>query len=147
MIPSELNLLVWRGTTFEIELVSQVKNFIFDPVVHNSPADLKRTHAENLEYYGFTYDYLNFASVYNSADLVVMPPWRQKGDENRAPLLSLTVAAGGIQFTSTSVKVGISAEATQLIDFDSGTYKLLLHTTDGKTDGLIYGDFDVKGER
>ena len=147
MIPAKLDLLVWRGTSFEIELMSQVKNFVFDPAIHNGPADLKRTHAENLEYYGFVWEYVDFASLYTEASLVVLKPWVQNGSEEREPLLQLSSLTGEIKLTNNSVKVGIDAIDTQGILFDKGSYKLLLTTATGKVDGLVYGIMNVKGER
>ena len=147
MIPAKLDLLVWRGTSFEIELMSQVKNFVFDPAIHNGPADLKRTHAENLEYYGFVWEYVDFASLYTEASLVVLKPWVQNGSEEREPLLQLSSLTGEIELTNNSVKVGIDAIDTQGILFDKGSYKLLLTTVTGKVDGLVYGIMNVKGER
>lgn len=147
MIPAKLDLLVWRGTSFEVELLSQVKNYLFDPAVHNGPADLKRTHTENLEYYGFVWEYVDFASLYTEATLVVVKPWDQNGNEVRTHLLELSLLNGDIELTSNSVKVEINAEITQQLSFDSGSYKLLLTTAAGKVDGLVYGTVTVKGER
>ena len=147
MIPSKLDLLVWRGTSFELELISQVKNYLYDPAVHNGAADRKRTHAENLEHYGFVWEYVDFLSLYTQAELVVMKPWQQNMDESREPLLELSMENGGIQLTTSSIKVGIDAEETQEIMFDKGVYKLRLFTEEGKVDGLIYGEMNVKGER
>ena len=147
MIPTKLDPIIWRGTSFELELVAQVKSYLFDPAVHNGPADLKRTHAENLEYYGFVWEYVDFAALYPEASLVVLHPWQQNQDEQRTPLLSLTKLAGDIELTDKSLKIGIDAEVTQDIDFDKGSYKLLLTTAAGKVDGLIYGTITVKGEK
>lgn len=148
MIPSKLDLLVWRGTSFETELVSQVKKFVYDPALHDSPADLRRSHAENLEYYGFVWEYVDFASLYDSASLIVLKPWGQQGTEDRETLLSLTAELnGGIELTDHSVKIGIPAALTRQLAFDKGSYKLLLTTTNNKVDGLIYGTMHVKGEK
>lgn len=148
MIPSKLDLLVWRGTSFETELVSQVKKFTYDPALHNSPADLRRSHAENLEHYGFVWEYVDFATLYATASLVVRKPWGQQGAEEREILLSLdTGVNGGIELTDHSVKIGIPATLTQQLAFDKGSYKLLLTTANNKVDGLIYGTMHVKGEK
>jgi hypothetical protein len=147
MIPSKLDLTIYRGTTFELELVSQIKKYIYDPAIHTGASDLKRSHAENLEYHGFTYEYVNFSSIYDSASLLIMKPWEQSGDEARQPLMTLNTTNGRISLTTTSVKLGISAADTQEIDFDSGSYKLLLVTAAGKTDGLIHGMVTIEGER
>ena len=147
MIPSKLDLLVWRGTSFELELVAQVKQYVYDPAVHTGAADLKRTHAENLEYYGYVWGYVDFATMYNTASLVVLRPWEQNPNEVREPLLQLTAADGDIELTSRSVKVGIAAAETQGLVFDKGSYKLLLTTLAGKVDGLVYGTMTVKGEK
>jgi len=147
MIPYKLDLLVWRGTSFELELVSQAKKFVFDPAVHNGPADLKRTHAENLEYYGFVWEYVDFSSLYAQSSLVVLRPWQQNSNEDREPLLELSLMQGGIELTTSSVKIGIDADETQAIAFDKGSYKLQLITAAGKVDGLVYGTMNVKGEK
>jgi len=147
MIPSKLDLLVWRGTSFELELISQVRNYLYDPAVHTGAADRKRTHAENLDYYGFEWEYVDFASLYVRAELVVVKPWQQDMDESREPLLELSIENGGIELTESSVKVGIGADETQDIMFDKGVYKLRLFTAQDKVDGLIYGEMNVKGER
>lgn len=147
MIPSELDLLIWRGTSFEIELVSQVKVYTYDPDVNNAPADLKRSHSENLEHYGFVYSYVDFTTIYASATLDIMKPWRQNGDETRKPLYTLSTTNGLIELTDHSVKLGIPADQTQLLSFDSGVYKLLLTTADNKTDALVFGSVSVQGER
>lgn len=147
MTPSKLDLTIWRGTSFELELVSQLKNYVYDPAVHNSPADLKRTHAENLEHYSYVYEYVDFATLYPTAILQIMRPWRQNGSEDREPLMELSLANGEIELTDQSVKIGISADETQEIDWDKGTYKLLLTSVAGKIDGLTYGQVEVYGER
>lgn len=147
MIPSKLDVLVWRGTSFELELVSQVKKYTYDPAIHIGAADLKRTHAENLEYYGYVWEYVDFATLYTKAELFVMKPWAQSVGEEREPLLELTTASGNIELTANSVKIGIAAADTQDIEFDKGTYKLLLTTLAGKVDGLTYGTMNVKGEK
>jgi len=147
MIPYKLDLLVWRGTSFELELVSQVKSFVFDPAVHNGPADLKRTHTENLEHYGFVWEYVDFATLYAAASLIVLRPWQQNNNEDREALLELSLTQGGIELTASSVKIGIDAAETQEIAFDKGSYKLLLTTAAGKVDGLVYGTMNVKGEK
>jgi hypothetical protein len=147
MIPSKLDLLIWRGTSFELELVSQIKNYIFDPDVHNAPADLRRTHAENLAHYGYTYDYVDFNTVYTAAELIVLPPWRQNASENRTPLITWTTTGNHILLGTRSVQIGIGPSDTQAIDFDSGNYKLILITASGQIDGMTYGELTIKGEK
>jgi len=147
MLPSKLDLIFWRGTTFELELVSQVKKYVYDPAIHTGVSDLKRSHVENLEYYGYVYEYVDFSTLYDSGKLVITKPWMQEGDEEREPLLILETQYNNIEFTSSSVKVGLDAEATQELEFDSGNYKLLLETTAGKVDCLVYGTVSVQGER
>lgn len=147
MIPSKLDILVWRGTSFELELVAQVKNYTYDPAVHIGAADLKRTHAENLEHYGYVWEYVDFATLYTKAELFVMKPWAQSVGEQREAMMELTIPSGNIELTTKSVKIGISAVDTQDIEFDKGTYKLMLITAAGKVDGLIYGTMNVKGEK
>lgn len=147
MIPSKLDLLVWRGTTFELELVSQVKKYTYDPAIHVGAADLKRTHAENLEKYGYVWEYVDFATLYPQATLTVMKAYNQNSIEPREPILELSAEQGSIELTSNSVKIGMNADETQDIEFDKGTYKLMLITAQNKVDGLIYGTMHVKGER
>jgi hypothetical protein len=62
-------------------------------------------------------------------------------------LLTLSLANGRIELTDKSVKLGVVAADTQDIEFDAGTYKLLLTTPLGKVDGLVYGSVTVQGER
>lgn len=147
MKPAKLDLKIWRGTDFELELVSQIKKYTYDPALHNKPADLKRTHTENLEFHGFVYEYVDFLALYPTAELIVLPPWRKNQTGERSPLLSLTKAAGDIELTSKSVKIGIAALETEAIAFDTGSYKLLLTTLAGKVDGLVYGTVLVEGDR
>lgn len=143
MIPSKLDLLIWRGTSFELELVSQVKSYIYDSDVHNAPADLKRSHAENLKHYGYVYEYVDFAMLYTAANIDIVSPWKQ---DEKTPLMSLSLEEGHIALTNKSVQIGISAADTQNIEFDKGIYKLLLTTSTGKVDGLVYGEVDVQSE-
>lgn len=145
MIPSKLDLTFWRGTSFDLELISQVKVFVYDPTIHNGPADLKRTHLENLEHYGFVYEYIDFATKYDTAELKIVQPWSKQGDVVSKPLMTLSLANNDIELTDKSVKVGLSAAATKLIKFDSGSYELLLTTPSGKVDGLLYGPVTVMG--
>jgi len=147
MIPSKLDIVFWRGTTFELELISQVKKFIYDPAIHNEISDLKRSHQENLEFYGYNYEYVDFASLYESARLIVTKPWLQAGDEEREPLLILDTEYNDIELTASSVKIGLSSEVTQELEFDSGNYKLKLETSLGKIDCLTFGAVSVQGER
>lgn len=147
MIPSKLDLQIWRGTTFELELISQVKNYIYDPDIHTGALDLKRTHAENLEFYGYTYEYADFSTIYADAVLTVLKPWRQNSKEERTSLLELSLADGDIELTTTGIKIGMSDEETKTLTFDSGSYELKLITPAGKVDILIHGTLSVKGER
>ena len=150
MTPSQLDLVIWRGTSFEIELISQVKNFIFDPATHTDPMDLKRTHHENLEHYGFTLDYVDFATLYTVAELIIMKPWKQQTPRSgavREPLLTLTLANSDIVLGPRSVVAGMDPDDTEEIDWNSGTYKLKLTTLAGKTDCLVYGDVTVLGDK
>lgn len=142
MIPSKLDLTIWRGTTFELELVTQVKKYTFDPAIHNSPADLKRTHLENLAHYGFVYEYVDFATLYAGATLEIFKPWRNM--DPRDPLLTLTVASGHIQLTARSVKIGLSVAETKDLKFSAGNYELMLTTVAGKVDGFTQGTVAVK---
>lgn len=147
VIPHKMDLLVWRGTSFELELVSQVKKFLFDHAIHNSQADMKRTHAENLALYGYVWEYVDFSALYTEANLVVMRPWEQQTEEHREPLLQLTSLNRDIELTANSVKIGIAAQDTQGLCFDKGVYSLRLTTLAGKIDGLVYGVMQVKGDK
>jgi hypothetical protein len=161
MTPSKNDIEIWRGTTFELELVSQFKNYVYDPAVHYSNADKKRTHAENLEYYGFDYEYIDFASIYTRAELVIRKPWAAQtkaGD----PIFTLTTEPdGGLELTNKSIRIGIPAEVTNNIEFDSGVYELNLIIAENlsdtdiragvepndKVDKLVYGSVTVMGKK
>lgn len=149
MTPSKLDITIHRGTSFELELVSQIKSFVFDPDIHNSLADRKRTHAKNLEHYGFTYEYIDFASVYNNVELIVDKSWAKAGD-NAKPIMVLSSLDDDLELTDKSVKIGISFEDTQKIEFDTGKYKLSLTSgvyPDEKIDNLIYGEITILGKK
>jgi hypothetical protein len=145
MIPTKLDITIWRGISFELELISQIKNFTYDPAIHTSTADLKRTHTQNLEYYGFVYEYIDFLTTYASAELIIRKPWIKAGQQATDPLMTLAVLSG-LELTSNSVKIAIAAADTAPIEFDAGTYELLLTTATGKVDGLIFGDVTVLGK-
>ena len=147
MTPSKLDIVIYRGTTFELELLSQIKVYIYEPSIHNSIADTKRTHAENMEFYGFIYQYINFLSLYTYANLNIIKPWIRDGQNNSGPIFSLNNTDGGIELTTQSVKIIIDDASTKNIEFDSGSYKLLLTTEDGKVDGLVYGTVTVIGDK
>lgn len=147
MLPKRLNITIRRGVTFELELITQKKVFNYDPETNVGPTDLKRSYQENLEEYGFVYAYLDFATDYDSASLEVIKPWIKSGGQALPPLLTLTSAGGDIILGDKSIKIIISAADTKKIEFDEGTYELLLTTLAGKVDGLIYGDVVVTGDK
>lgn len=146
MIANKLDLKLSRGIAFEMELVAQTKNYIYDPALHDEPADLRRTHAENLEHYGFTYAYIDFASSYAAADLIVLPAWLRDGDDSPTPLLHLQIGSG-LTLTSRSVQIGIEPADTEAAIFNSGVYELILTTALGRVDKLVYGKVEVHGHR
>ncbi|RLB94164.1 MAG: hypothetical protein DRH26_02015 [Deltaproteobacteria bacterium] len=146
MTPSKLDIKIWRGTTYELELISQVKNYIYDPDINNDPLDLQRTHKENIDYYGFVYEYIDFIAIYSAAELIIRKPWIRSGAEATTPLMTLSLANGDIELTDQSVKIGIDPDETKIIEFDAGTFELLLTTSGGKVDSLIFGDVEVLGK-
>jgi hypothetical protein len=143
MTPSKLNLEVWRGATLRLELVAQTKTYVYDPAIHNTLLDQKRSHEENLEFYGSTYAYIDFNSTYVSAELMVAKAW-DKLNKN-APLLTLNDPATEIILGDRSVIILISDDITQDLAFDSATYKLRLTKANGDVDLFTYGSFDVFG--
>jgi len=166
MTPTKLDLPIRRGTSFEIELVSQVKNYVYDPDVHNAPADLKRTHAENLAHYGYVYEYIDFASIYDRAELVIRKPYTGVGDST--PLLTITTPEEGVEQTLTvleltdkSVKIGISPEDTAKMNFNTAIFELHLiieedlsdeeiragAMSQDEIDTLVYGNVAVTGDK
>ena len=62
---------VKKGTTFNNHLILQKAIPKYDPSVHNNTADLQRTHAENIAYYGYTYEYIDVDSLYHHAELKI----------------------------------------------------------------------------
>lgn len=146
MLPTEFDLVIRRGVTFGIELIGQVKVYTYDPATDTTPADLQRTHAENLEHHGFTYEYIDFLTDYNAAELHVYRSYKN-GQEAKEPIMTLTLANGDIELTNKSVKVGITDEATQEIDFNAGMYELNLITAAGQVDGLNFGKVTVYGHK
>lgn len=166
MTPTKLDLPIRRGTSFEIELVSQVKKYVYDPDVHTAPADLKRTHAENLEHYGYTYEYIDFATTYTRAELVIRKPYT--GVNSPDPLLTVKTAEEGVESTQTlleltdkSVKIGISPEDTKAMSFNTAVYELNLIIEESlsadevragaqsrdEIDTLVYGNVTVSGDK
>jgi hypothetical protein len=160
MIPIEEDLKVFRGVTFQIERVHQVKVYNYDPEVHNAKMDRMRSHEQNLEHYGFDWAYIDFLAVYDKAELIVTKPWIKTGQAGE-PLLELSLESGDIELTDTTVKVTIHSPDTQDLDFDSGVYKLKLINSEAlvpedqrsgvepndQVDCLLYGKFTVYGER
>jgi hypothetical protein len=53
MKSQELDIPLFRDKTFQVELVSQYKNYNYNPETDTEPADLQRTHAQNLEHHGY----------------------------------------------------------------------------------------------
>jgi len=146
MIPTKLDLVFWRGISFELELISQIKTFTYDPAVNDTAADLQRTHAENLKHHGFVYAYIDFLATYTVAELIIKKPFLRAGQDSGTPLLTLTLAASDITLTDQSVQIAYAAADTLEIDFSAGSYELLLTTAAGKVDGLVFGDVKVLGK-
>lgn len=161
MTPSRHDIKVWRGTSFEMELITEIKAYNYDPAVNQTGADLRRTHAENLEFHGFTYEYVDFASLYDRAEMIIRKSWIKQGQAAGESILELTTDNGGLQLTDKSVKIGISSEGTQELEFDSGVLELkliieeVLSDEDIKAgvepelviDKLIYGTVTVLGTK
>lgn len=146
MLPTELDLVIRRGTTFGLELIGQAKVYNYDPATDTTPADLQRTHAENLEHHGYVYEYIDFLTDYSAAELIIVKSYKN-GQEAKEPLMTLTLAAGDIELTAKSVVVSISDEDTQAIDFNAAMYELLLITAAGDVDGLNFGKVTVMGHK
>lgn len=147
MKPKQIDIVIRRGVSFELELIAQVKIQTYDPNTHIGPADLKRTHAENQAHYGFTYAYLDFASVYSNAELRIMKPWVKAGQAPTKPLMTLTKGVNEITFTSKSTKVVMDPDTTKSLEFDAGSYELLLLRSGNAIDCLAYGEVTVLGDK
>lgn len=161
MTPSKHDIEIWRGASFELELISEVKVYTYDPALHHGVSDAQRTHAENLEHYGFTYEYIDFATIYDYAELSIRKPWIKYGQATAEPILLLNTDNGGLELTDNSVRIGINAVDTKNIEFDSGVFELVLiieeelsqadimagATPENKIDKLIYGTAVVLGEK
>lgn len=147
MTPSKLDLVIWRGATFTKELISQSKTYLFDPAVNNTPVDLKRSHSENLEHYGFNYAYVDFAADYTEAELIIFKPWDNNRGGVKNPLLILKASTNDIVLGSSSIKITIDSDDAQALDFESGNYKLRLTKADGTIDLFLYGSVVVRGDR
>lgn len=160
MTPNRHDLEIWRGSSFELELVSQIKIYKFD-MANMVAADQARTHAENLKYYGFVYEYINFLDIYDEARMHIRRPWVRNGNTANEALFTLSTENGRLELTETSVKIGISAEEARLMDFDQATYDLELviygpttvqnrmagTMSNDKVDKLVFGSFIVNGEK
>lgn len=145
LVPAQKDLTIWRGASFIVEYTAQNKVYAYDPSVHTTLADRKRTHEENLVHYGHAFEYVNFFK-YTSAELIVIKPWVRDGQVSE-PILSLTAAAGDIILTSTKIVVTLPPADTEAILFDSGIYKLLLTMATGQVDLLAYGSVTVRGDK
>jgi len=146
MDPIQRDLVIWRGASFITEFITQNKVYTYDPPLETpTVADSKRSHAENLEFYGFTYEYVDFLSLYTSAALVIKRPWVRDG-QSTEPLLILTTD-DSIELTAIKTIVKVDPEDTKTILFDSGTYSLLLTKSDGQVDLLAYGTVTVRGDK
>lgn len=147
MTPQELDLPISRDKTFQIELVSQYKNYSYDPDTDTEPADLQRTHAENLEFHGYVYEYIDFAATYDSAELVISKAYSQ----DTTPVMTLINAAAdltGILLTDKSVIITITAEDAKTFSVDDAVYQLrLLIDATSTVDVLVYGKVIVTGEK
>lgn len=147
MIPIKHNIDIWRGTSFEEEFVSQIKTYNYDPVVNNTKADLIRTHAENLKYYGFEHSYVDFDTTYIRSELICSKAWLKMSQTPTAPLMVLTSEEGNIVLGNNNIKILMNPEITSNIEFDSAVYELLLYQASGKIDKLLYGDMSVLGNK
>ena len=143
MTPSKLDLEIWRGATFRRELVTQTKTFIYNPAVHTSAVDLKRSHEENLEFYGANFAYVDFLSTYVSAELAIVKAWDKL--EQNTPLLILDDLVNNLILGAKSITIVIDDATTQLLNFDSGSYKLRLTKANGDVDLFTYGSVTVFG--
>jgi hypothetical protein len=151
MIPAELTLNIWKGCSFDIELVSQFKQYIYDPAIHDSLADHKRSYKENLEFYGFTYQFIDFVTIYDLAELRVYPSWQAKEVAIPEVIFKMTSGQKEIILTDKSIKLHLSAEVTSELKFSQGMYELdLTNIISGKSkviDRFIFGDINVSGEQ
>lgn len=147
MKPRNVDIVMRRGVSFELELIAQVKVYNYDPTTNIGPADLKRTHADNQEHYGFVYAYVDFATVYTYAELRVIKPWVKAGQPATRPLLLLNNNATEIILTNKSTKILIGSDITKYLDFDAGIYELLLTRADGIIDCLAYGEVTILGDK
>ena len=151
MIPAELTLNIWKGCSFNIELVSQIKNYAYDPAIHNSPADHKRSYKENLEFYGFTYQFIDFITLYSSGELRVYTSWKSKESSTPDVIFSMDTDHAQIIFTDKSVKLHLSSDDTSKLEFTQGIYELdLSSAAPGEidiVDRFIFGDINVSGEQ
>lgn len=149
MNPNRLDIEILRGSDFELELIAQVKTYLYDPLTDTAPSDIRRSHQENLDFYGHTYVYIDFLADYTPADceLVVRKGWLRQGADTSEPLLELGVGTG-LTLTYKSVDIGLTATETAVLEFDSGTYELLVkHAATGKVSQLVYGKVTVTGEK
>jgi hypothetical protein len=148
MIPAELTLNIWKGCSFNIEFVSQYKDYVYDPAIHDSVADHKRSYKENLEFYGFDYRFINFLALYDSAELRVYSSWDKTSGE---PIFTMTSKDKQITFTDKSVKLHLSANKTTELGFTQGIYELDLTAGNPKAiyvvNRFIFGDINVSGEQ
>ena len=140
-----MDLKIYRGETFTLPLVAQIKNYAYDPDVHNAPEDLARTHEENLKHYRFTYEYIDFETTYSAAILEITKGWL-KGSEPSTPLLTLSLDSG-ITFDSRTLTIELTAAETSDLEWESGDYTLLLTTPGGIVNQLLFGKVDVNGEK
>lgn len=146
MKPCEIPLEIFRDATFDQEFITQVKTYNYDPDINVEPADQQRTYAENLEHHGYTWQFVDFATTYASAELIVLPAYTRTGDQAEE-LLKLTSAAGDIELGARSVKVGLLPTKTAKLSWNEGKYKLKLITASGKVDFLSFGSVKVLGEK
>ena len=145
MDPIHKDLVIWRGASFITKYIAQNKVYNYDPPLATpTVADNKRTHAENLEFYGFTYEYVDFLADYDSAELIVVKPWVRDGQSTES-ILSLTTEKDDVTLTEIETIVTVNPTDTRNIMFDSGSYNLLLTKSDGQVDLLAYGTITVRG--
>lgn len=146
MKPCEIPLEIFRGATFQHEFITQVKKYVYDPLIHTNADDLQRTYAENLKHHGFTWEFVNFLGTYASAELIVIPAHAKSGD-TVAPLDTFTSGAGELVLTARSVVFGLTPAKTLKLAWTDGRYKLKLTTAGGVVDCLAFGAIKVYGDK
>ncbi len=143
MVPGKLDLDVWRGSTFEIELVgeNEVNSHSVVPTGQTVP------YAEYLKQGTITYEPIDFLTLYDSAALHIRKPWIEQAGSEPA-LYELSTANGLLELTATSVRLRIPADDSKYFDFDTAVYDLELYIDATNTvDKMVYGSITVHGEK